>query len=192
MQGKAIVNSISLKEGEEDFLQKARSSCAATAPASSSWRSTRRARPTPSSARSRSASAPTAAHRAGRRSTRRHHLRPNILAIATGLEEHNDYAINFIEATRIDQGDAARACKISGGISNLSFSFRGNDVGARGDPLGVPVPRDQGRPRHGHRQRRPAGGLRGHPGRTARARRGRASSTGGPTRPSAWWSSPSR
>ena len=52
---------------------------------------------------------------------------PNILAIATGLEEHNAYAINFIEATRIIKATCP-GVKISGGVSNLSFSFRGNDV----------------------------------------------------------------
>jgi 5-methyltetrahydrofolate--homocysteine methyltransferase len=52
---------------------------------------------------------------------------PNILAIATGLEEHNDYAVNFIEATRIIKATCP-GVKISGGVSNLSFSFRGNDI----------------------------------------------------------------
>ena len=52
---------------------------------------------------------------------------PNILAIATGLEEHNDYAVNFIEATRIIKATCP-GVKVSGGVSNLSFSFRGNDV----------------------------------------------------------------
>src|SRR4029077_12019151 len=52
---------------------------------------------------------------------------PNVLAIATGLDEHNDYAINFIEATRIIKATCP-GVKVSGGISNLSFSFRGNDV----------------------------------------------------------------
>ncbi len=51
---------------------------------------------------------------------------PNVLTVATGIEEHNDYARAFIEATRgIKQ--ACPGAKISGGISNLSFSFRGND-----------------------------------------------------------------
>ena len=58
VQGKPVVNSISLKEGEADFLAKARL-VRRTARPSSSWRSTRRARPRPSRARSRSASAPT-------------------------------------------------------------------------------------------------------------------------------------
>ena len=52
---------------------------------------------------------------------------PNILAIATGLEEHNEYAINFIEATRQIKA-ACPGVNFSGGVSNLSFSFRGNDV----------------------------------------------------------------
>src|SRR5438093_12927571 len=52
---------------------------------------------------------------------------PNVLAVATGLEEHNAYAVNFIEATRIIKATCA-GVKVSGGISNLSFSFRGNDV----------------------------------------------------------------
>src|SRR5207247_236568 len=52
---------------------------------------------------------------------------PNILAIATGLEEHNAYAINFIEATKIIKATCP-GVKISGGVSNLSFSFRGNDT----------------------------------------------------------------
>ncbi|MGE3190801.1 MAG: vitamin B12 dependent-methionine synthase activation domain-containing protein, partial [Vicinamibacterales bacterium] len=52
---------------------------------------------------------------------------PNVLAIATGLEEHNDYAKNFIEATRLIKASCP-GVKVSGGISNLSFSFRGNDV----------------------------------------------------------------
>ena len=51
---------------------------------------------------------------------------PNIFAVATGLEEHNEYAINFIEATRQIKAKCPGA-KISGGVSNLSFSFRGND-----------------------------------------------------------------
>jgi 5-methyltetrahydrofolate--homocysteine methyltransferase len=51
---------------------------------------------------------------------------PNIFAVATGLEEHNEYAINFIEGTRQIKALCPGA-KISGGVSNLSFSFRGNN-----------------------------------------------------------------
>ena len=52
---------------------------------------------------------------------------PNILTVATGMEEHNHYAVNFIEAARIIQATLPH-CKISGGVSNISFSFRGNNV----------------------------------------------------------------
>ncbi len=51
---------------------------------------------------------------------------PNIFAVATGIEEHNEYAINFLEATRVIKKTCPGA-KISGGVSNLSFSFRGNN-----------------------------------------------------------------
>jgi 5-methyltetrahydrofolate--homocysteine methyltransferase len=51
---------------------------------------------------------------------------PNIFAVATGLEEHNNYAVDFIEATKVIKKKFPLA-KISGGVSNLSFSFRGND-----------------------------------------------------------------
>lgn len=52
---------------------------------------------------------------------------PNILTIATGIEEHDNYAVNFIEATRLIKKRCPGA-KVSGGVSNISFSFRGNDV----------------------------------------------------------------
>lgn len=52
---------------------------------------------------------------------------PNILAIATGIEEHNNYAVDFIEAARWIKQNLPHA-KVSGGVSNLSFSFRGNDA----------------------------------------------------------------
>jgi 5-methyltetrahydrofolate--homocysteine methyltransferase len=51
---------------------------------------------------------------------------PNIFAIATGIEEHNNYAVDFIEATRWIRDNLPHA-KVSGGVSNVSFSFRGND-----------------------------------------------------------------
>jgi 5-methyltetrahydrofolate--homocysteine methyltransferase len=52
---------------------------------------------------------------------------PNILAISTGIEEHNNYAVDYLEATRWIKQNLPYA-KISGGVSNLSFSFRGNDT----------------------------------------------------------------
>jgi 5-methyltetrahydrofolate--homocysteine methyltransferase len=52
---------------------------------------------------------------------------PNILTVATGIEEHNNYAVNFIEAARRIKATLPH-CKVSGGVSNISFSFRGNNV----------------------------------------------------------------
>ena len=51
---------------------------------------------------------------------------PNIFAIATGMEEHNNYGVDFIEATR-EIKQLMPLTKVSGGVSNVSFSFRGND-----------------------------------------------------------------
>lgn len=52
---------------------------------------------------------------------------PNILTVATGIEEHNNYAVDYINAIKWIKGNLPHA-KVSGGVSNLSFSFRGNDV----------------------------------------------------------------
>lgn len=52
---------------------------------------------------------------------------PNIFAVATGIEEHNNYAVEFIEATRYIKAEL-RGALVSGGVSNVSFSFRGNDA----------------------------------------------------------------
>ena len=127
VQGKCVVNSISLKEGEEEFLRKAtlvRRYGAAVVVMAFDERG----------------QADTIerkveiCQRAYRLLTERAGwspsdiiFDPNVLAIATGLEEHNAYAINFIEATRLIK-DACPGVRVSGGISNLSFSFRGNDV----------------------------------------------------------------
>ena len=129
MQGKAVVNSISLKEGEADFLaQGARSSSRYGAGVVvMAFDETGPGRHGRAQGRDLPARLPAA------RPSRPASIRPtsssipNILAIATGLEEHNDYAINFIEATRIIKATCP-GVKISGGVSNLSFSFRGNDV----------------------------------------------------------------
>ncbi len=50
---------------------------------------------------------------------------PNILTVATGIEEHNNYGVDFIEATEIIRSTLP-GCHVSGGVSNVSFSFRGN------------------------------------------------------------------
>ena len=88
---------------------------------------------------------------------------PNVLAVATGIAEHNGYAKAFIDAVPLIKQRCPGA-RTSGGISNLSFSFRGHDVGSRGDAFGIPVPRHPSWAGHGHRQRGTAGGLPGHPG----------------------------
>ena len=126
VQGKGVVNSISLKEGEEDFIEKARvirrygagvvvMAFDETGQADTTERKI------------------AICERSYRILVDQVHFPPqdiifdpNILAIATGMEEHNDYAQNFIEATR----EIKKRCPgvhISGGVSNLSFSFRGNN-----------------------------------------------------------------
>ena len=127
VQGKPVVNSISLKEGEADFLAKAgvvrRYGAAVVVMAFDEQ------------GQADTIERKTAiCQRAYRLLTGRAGFDPsdiifdpNILAIATGLEEHNAYAINFIEATRIIKATCP-GVRVSGGISNLSFAFRGNDV----------------------------------------------------------------
>ena len=83
---------------------------------------------------------------------------PNIFAIATGIEEHNNYAVDFINAVRWIKANLPGA-KISGGVSNVSFSFRGNDP-VREAIHGVFVPRHPSGHGHGHRQCRHDGRLR--------------------------------
>jgi 5-methyltetrahydrofolate--homocysteine methyltransferase len=56
---------------------------------------------------------------------------PNILTVGTGLAEHNNYAVDFIEATR-ELKKVCPGCKVSGGVSNIAFSFRGNEPVRRG------------------------------------------------------------
>ncbi len=127
VQGKAVVNSISLKEGEADFLKKAKTI-------------RRYGAAMIVMAFDEKGQADTV-ERKVEICTRAYKLLteqagvdpsdiifdPNILAIATGLEEHNDYAKFFIDATRLIK-EQCPGVKISGGVSNLSFSFRGNDV----------------------------------------------------------------
>ena len=126
VQGKAIVNSISLKEGEDEFLRKARiirrfGAAIVVMAFDEHGQADTVARKV------------AVCQRAYRLLLERAGFEPhdiifdpNVLAVATGLEEHNDYGVNFIEATRIIKATCPGA-KVSGGISNLSFSFRGND-----------------------------------------------------------------
>jgi 5-methyltetrahydrofolate--homocysteine methyltransferase len=126
LQGKGIVNSISLKDGEEEFLCRARLL-----------------------RRYGAAAVVMAFDEQGQAASRDEKVRictrayklltekigfppediifdPNILTVATGIEEHNNYAVDFIEATRIIKQTLPHA-KVSGGLSNISFSFRGNN-----------------------------------------------------------------
>ncbi|MBE7157687.1 MAG: methionine synthase [Rhodospirillales bacterium] len=126
LQGKGIVNSISLKEGEEKFRQNARTVQKYGA-----------------------AVVVMAFDEKGQAATYEDKIRicqrayrilvdevgfppediifdPNILTVATGMEEHNNYAVDFIEATRWIKNNLPHA-KVSGGVSNISFSFRGNN-----------------------------------------------------------------
>ena len=56
-----------------------------------------------------------------------HPADPNILTIGTGMAEHNNYAVDFINATRLIK-HLCPGCKVSGGVSNIAFSFRGNEA----------------------------------------------------------------
>lgn len=126
VQGKAIVNSISLKEGEEPFIEQAKKI-----------------------KRYGAAVVVMAFDETGQADTKERKVEickrsydvlvnkvgfppediifdPNIFAVATGIEEHNNYAVDFIEATRIIREECPH-CHISGGLSNVSFSFRGNN-----------------------------------------------------------------
>ncbi|MCZ6484443.1 MAG: methionine synthase [Acidobacteria bacterium] len=127
LQGKSVVNSISLKEGEEEFLRQARLA-----------------------RRYGAAVIVMAFDDKGQADTRERKVEictrafrlltekvgfppqdiivdPNIFAVATGIEEHNNYAVDFLEATREIKRTLPHV-KVSGGLSNISFSFRGNDA----------------------------------------------------------------
>ncbi|MBE9537720.1 MAG: methionine synthase, partial [Proteobacteria bacterium] len=127
IQGKAVVNSISLKEGEEAFIAKARL-CKIYGAAVVVM------------AFDEEGQADTLA-RKQEICTRSYNVLveqlgflpqdiifdPNIFAVATGIEEHNNYAVDFIEATRYIKANLPGAL-VSGGVSNVSFSFRGNNT----------------------------------------------------------------
>lgn len=126
LQGKGIVNSISMKEGEEEFIRQAKLV-----------------------RRYGAATVVMAFDEKGQADTYERKIEicqraynllvkkvgfppediifdPNIFAVATGIEEHNNYAVDFINATRWIKENLPGA-KVSGGVSNVSFSFRGND-----------------------------------------------------------------
>jgi 5-methyltetrahydrofolate--homocysteine methyltransferase len=127
LQGKGVVNSISLKEGEAAFVEHARKVLRYGAAAVVM-------------AFDEQGQADTCARKV-EICTRAYRILteqvgfppediifdPNIFAIATGIEEHDNYAVDFIEATRIIKATLP-GCHVSGGVSNVSFSFRGNET----------------------------------------------------------------
>ena len=126
VQGKAIVNSISMKEGEDEFLRQARL-CRRYGAAVIVMAFDERGQADTFARKTE------ICERAYRLLVDKVNFDPqdiifdpNIFAIATGIEEHNNYAVDFIEATRWIHQNLPGA-KISGGVSNVSFSFRGND-----------------------------------------------------------------
>ena len=126
LQGKGVVNSISLKEGEADFLDKARlvqryGAAVVVMAFDEKGQADNTARRLEICKRAYQLLTEQAGFHP-------HDIifDPNILAVATGLEEHNDYAKSFIESTALIKA-ACPGVRISGGVSNLSFSFRGND-----------------------------------------------------------------
>jgi len=125
VQGKAIVNSISMKEGEEEFLRQAKlcrryGAAVIVMAFDEQGQADTFARKTEICKRAYDLLVSTGFP------PEDIIFDPNIFAIATGIEEHNNYAVDFIEATRWIKQNLPHA-KISGGVSNVSFSFRGNE-----------------------------------------------------------------
>jgi 5-methyltetrahydrofolate--homocysteine methyltransferase len=127
VQGKAIVNSISLKEGEREFLRQARLIRRyGAAVVVMAFDEQGQADTVPRRVEICARAYRLLVEEAGF-DPEDIVFDPNVLAIATGLEEHNAYALDFIEAVGILKSRFPGA-KVSGGISNLSFAFRGNDA----------------------------------------------------------------
>lgn len=126
VQGKCIVNSISLKEGVEKFLQQARicqrfGAAVIIMAFDEKGQADTMQRKVEISERAYKLLLSKLSF-----SPQDIIFDPNVFAVATGLEEHNNYGVDFIEATRLIK-QKMPLTKVSGGVSNLSFSFRGND-----------------------------------------------------------------
>jgi 5-methyltetrahydrofolate--homocysteine methyltransferase len=126
VQGKSIVNSISLKDGEEEFLRRARL-CRwyGAAVVVMAFDEQGQAVEIDEKVRICKRAYKVLTEQVGF-PAEDIIFDPNILTVATGIEEHNNYAVNFIEATRRIKEECP-GVHISGGVSNISFSFRGND-----------------------------------------------------------------
>ncbi|MBS1198564.1 MAG: 5-methyltetrahydrofolate--homocysteine methyltransferase, partial [Proteobacteria bacterium] len=126
IQGKGIVNSISMKEGEAEFIERAKlcrryGAAVIVMAFDEAGQADTYARKTEICARAYKLLTETVGFPAEDII-----FDPNIFAVATGIEEHANYAVDFIEATRWIRQNLPHA-HISGGVSNVSFSFRGND-----------------------------------------------------------------
>ena len=126
VQGKAVVNSISMKEGEAEFLRQARlcqryGAAVIVMAFDETGQADTFARKIEICERAYRLLVDTIGF-----APEDIIFDPNIFAIATGIEEHNNYAVDFINATRWITQNLPYA-KVSGGVSNVSFSFRGND-----------------------------------------------------------------
>jgi 5-methyltetrahydrofolate--homocysteine methyltransferase len=126
-QGKAVVNSISLKNGEEEFVRQARlirryGAAAIVMAFDEHGQADNLQRKTDICARAYDLLIKHANFPASDII-----FDPNVLTVATGLEEHRNYAVDFIEATRWIKKNLPGA-RVSGGVSNISFSFRGNNT----------------------------------------------------------------
>ena len=126
IQGKAVVNSISLKEGEEAFIKRAKDcmrygAAVVVMAFDEDGQADTYERKTEICKRSYDVLTSIGFNPGDII------FDPNIFAIATGIEEHNNYAVDFINATRWIKENLPHA-SVSGGVSNVSFSFRGNDA----------------------------------------------------------------
>ena len=126
IQGKGVVNSISLKEGEEEFIRHARlvrryGAAAIVMAFDETGQADTRARKYEICARAYKILTGQVGF-----PPEDIIFDPNIFAVATGIEEHNNYGVDFIEATRDIKAGLPHAL-VSGGVSNVSFSFRGNN-----------------------------------------------------------------
>ncbi len=127
IQGKGVVNSISMKEGEAEFIERAKlcrryGAAVIVMAFDETGQADTYARKTEICARAYKLLTETVGFPAEDII-----FDPNIFAVATGIEEHANYAVDFIEATRWIHQNLPHA-HISGGVSNVSFSFRGNDA----------------------------------------------------------------
>ena len=153
LQGKGIVNSISLKEGEEQFLRRAkliRRYGAAVVVMAFDERGQADSFERKIEVCQRSYRILT--EQAGF-PPQDIIFDPNVLTVATGIEEHNNYAADFIRTAKWIKENLPFA-RVSGGISNISFSFRGNNMVREAMHSGVSLSRHPGGAGHGHRQRR--------------------------------------